>query len=69
MKKIFLFVVSALFSMSVFAGVFPVGSEIASSQCLPHPVVTSDTQSDFCTAFSESVASCWPPVGALHLLR
>lgn len=64
MKKIFLFVVSALFSMSIFAGVFPVESGIVSSQCKPNPVVTSDTKNDFCTTFSESVASCWPPVGS-----
>lgn len=45
-----------------FAGtVFPV---MPSGQCTPTPTVSSDTVSNFCTIFPESVASCWPPVGS-----
>lgn len=61
MKKIFLFVVSGLFSMSIFAGVFPVTTNaVFFAQCIPSPKVSDDTVSNFCTLFSQSVASCSP---------
>ncbi len=61
--KILLGICSIFFAFNVFAGIFPIAVGV-SSNCTPNPAVGSATQSNFCTVFPESVASCWPPVGA-----
>lgn len=57
------FAIAALFFAPIFASVFPVALPVSTQACTPSPSVGSATQSNFCTVFPESVASCWPPVG------
>lgn len=66
MKTKLLFSIAGLFvsHLCLAQSVFPVsavsGSFENAAQCTPHPTVSTDTGSDFCTLFPETVASCWP---------
>jgi hypothetical protein len=50
-------IIFAVFSTSIFAGVFPVSAQKLYAQCTQVP---SDTASSFCNSFQVSVASCSP---------